>query len=75
MPRWPLRNVPAQAVITRSKALSMRTSQPGVRMKRSNVLRSERETLKSATGNTMRGSGAHHNTGWPALYQGKMPRP
>jgi hypothetical protein len=36
-------------------------------------LRSECEALNAATGSTMRGSGLHHNTGWPALYQGKMP--
>jgi hypothetical protein len=52
----------------------MRTSQPGVAVKRRSVLRSECESRNSATGSTMRGSGLHHSTGWPSLYQGKMPR-
>ena len=30
--------------------------------------------LKSAGTSTSRGSGDHHNTGWPAEYHGKMPR-
>ena len=68
------RGVLAQACITWRKALSMRTSQPGVRMKRRSVLRSECDSLNSATGSTMRGSGAHHSGGSPGLYQGKMPR-
>jgi hypothetical protein len=37
------------------------------------VLRSERESLNSLVISTMRGSGDHHSTGWPSLYQGKTP--
>ena len=59
--------------MTRGKSLSMRTVQPGVRRKRRKVFFSECDSLNSAVGSTMRGSGLHHSTGWPALYQGKMP--
>ncbi len=51
----------------------MRTSQPGVAMKRAIVLRSERDSLNSATGSTMRGSGDHHRIGCPSPYHGKTP--
>ena len=37
------------------------------------VLRSERASRNSAGSSTMRGSGDHQSTGWPTLYQGKMP--
>ena len=63
----------AQRRITVPKALSMRTSQPGVRTKREIVLRSERDSLNCPTGSTMRGSGDHHSTGCPSLNQGKTP--
>jgi len=35
---------------------------------------SERDSLNCATGSTMRGSGVHHSTGCPWLYQGNTPR-
>ena len=34
---------------------------------------SDRASLNSAGSSTMRGSGDHQSTGWPSLYQGKMP--
>ena len=74
VPACPSRGVVEQAWMTRSNALSIRISQPGVAMKRRSVLRRERETLKACTGSTMRGEGDHHSTGWPGPNQGKMPR-
>ncbi len=52
---------------------SKRSSQPGARRKRRSVLRSECDSLKSAVRSSMRGSGDHHSTGWPGLYQGNTP--
>ena len=52
----------------------MRSSQRRSAAKRRTVLRSVRDSLNSSTCSTMRGSGVHHSTGWPAAYQGKMPR-
>ena len=74
VPDWPSRGVRAQASMTRAKALSMRTSQAGLRTKRRSVLPRLLDTLKSATGSTMRGSGLHHSTGWPGPNQGNTPR-
>ena len=73
VPPWPWRGVAEQAAMTAGKSWSKRISQPGVRRKRCRVLRSERESLNSATGSTMRGSVVHHSSGWPSPYQGKMP--
>ena len=60
--------------ITRRNALSIRISQPGVRQRSARIVfRSDRASLNSAGSSTMRGSGDHQSTGWPSLYQGKMP--
>ena len=56
------------------KSLSMRSSQSGERRNLEMVLRSERESLNSLTGRTMRAGGDHHRMGWSWEYQGKMPR-
>jgi len=60
-------------VITPRKSLSIRSSQPGVARKRWSVFFKERCNLNSAGSSTMRGSGDHQSTGWPSLYQGKIP--
>ena len=74
VPSWPSRGVLAQACITSAEGAVDADLATGVRMKRRSVLRSECDSLNSATGSTMRGSGAHHSGGSPGLNQGKMPR-
>lgn len=71
--RSPPRGAVARAVTTRRKALSMRTSQPGVVTKRRSVLRNERASLNSAGSSTVRGSGDHQRMDRSSLYQEKMP--
>src|SRR5439155_20201620 len=59
----------AQAAITCRNAVSTRISNRRWRT----TLPNERESLNSSTNSTIRGLGLHHRTGWPPLYQGKMP--
>jgi hypothetical protein len=74
VPRCPRRGACAQARITEAKSWSTRISHASSRSTRLSVLRSDGATLNSAGRRTMRGSGLHHNTGWPSEYHGKMPR-
>ena len=61
------------ARMTLEKAESMRTSQFGLLRNLLRVLRRDRCRRKWSTFSTMRGSGAHHKMGWPALNQGNVP--
>ena len=73
LPGWPARGLFAQALITSAKALSNLISHVGSLLKRSSLFRRDRCSLNSSACSTMRGSGLHHNTGWPRLNQGKIP--
>jgi hypothetical protein len=70
VPDWPGRSTAAQAAMTRSNAVSKRTSNESF----FNARRRLRLTRSSSGRRTMRGSGENQRIG-ASWYQGKIPLP